>query len=110
MKTKTNQPHKTSTTKPKDDRTMLQIRRSLAFGGERNQKAEVPRIAEQVRVLKEIIAMFRLSYTDMIGPTKGQITEPGVARQIECVETSVLLLKKIKGLVAAAEYVPEDDR
>lgn len=55
-----------------------------------------PSIAEQIATVKEIRDMLIRSYTVMCGPTKGQIIEPGVARQLECLAATKLILQREK--------------
>lgn len=56
-----------------------------------------PSIVEQIAAVKEWREILIRSYTDMCGPTKGKITEPGIARQLECLLATLAILKREKG-------------
>ncbi|MEQ1862809.1 MAG: hypothetical protein ABMA13_23045 [Chthoniobacteraceae bacterium] len=61
-----------------------------------------PTIADQIEVVEATIATLRDSFVDRIGPTAGQITEPGIVREIECLEATLALLRAQSGEGAAS--------
>lgn len=50
-------------------------------------------IREIIKAVQEQIDTLRYSHTDLIGPTKGQISNPSIKKQVERLEAAVAWMK-----------------
>lgn len=64
-----------------------------------------PSLDEQIAAIGNQIETLVNSFTILIGPDKGQITEPGIEREIECLRAAIESLERLK-----TYGDPEDDR